>query len=66
MNDLVNDRGYVLAGEWTLSGCHFIKHNSETKEISAPIKFESFDLLRRHVVRRAQDLTAMGHAAGGF
>src|SRR5690349_22732318 len=66
VNDLADDGGYVLAGDRALSRSHFIEHNPETEEISAPIKLKTLYLFGRHIVRRAQYLATMRHAAGSL
>src|SRR6266511_2806994 len=48
----INDR---FALEWTLACHHFVKHDTQTKDIRALVHLLGTSLLRRHVRDRAHD-----------
>ena len=66
VDDLVNDRGDVLADEWLFAGQHLIQDYAQAEEIGAAIERAAFHLLRSHVVGRAQHLAGVGYLPAGF
>ena len=66
IDDLVDDGGDVLPDKRPLSRGHFVKNDAKAEQIGAGVELQSFNLLRRHVVRSAQHLAAVSHAANGL
>ena len=53
----------ALAGEDALARDHFEEHRAEREDVRARVRFRAFDLLRRHVLERAED-RALGGERG--
>src|SRR3984885_14525724 len=55
VQDRIHDQCRILACEGPLVRCHFVKHNTERKQVGTCVKLFSAHLLRRHVRSCTQD-----------
>ena len=55
-----NEAGAGAAAEGALAGGHLVKHDSESKDVSARVGFVTFELLRSHVLKSPQDDAVFG------
>ncbi len=64
VDDLVGDRGDVVAEERLLLRQELVEDDAEGKEVAPAVDHLARDLLRRHVVRRPEKLPGLGQARG--
>ena len=62
IDDLVHHGGHVLSVKGLLPGDQLVENYAQREDVRPPVHGLTFDLFRRHVGWRAQDLTGERHA----
>ena len=65
MQDGINHRRRVVAGERLHAGEHLVQQNAVTEEVGGRREFTAADLLGRHIVQSAFNLPPIIHTVGG-
>ena len=63
IDNFIDDRGDVLAGEGLFAGQHFVEHDAQRKNVAAAVHRAPLHLLGRHVAGRAHDVRGLLGAA---